>query len=221
MWIRDFRLAQDSGIDAFVLNFDPSFPDALTHLLRAYDAAHEDGRGFKLALSLDLAGQQADPHVISALIARFIYHPAALYYRQRPFVTTFAGVRTPTTKPLSPAEPDHVRRAVGAAWLDQAAQALGRQALLLPGLVPRAVLGARALEAARADRRPRQLERCLGSARRQVARRQRQAVSGRVAQVGQALRASCPFDRAERSAGLRRSNLLLPPPGPQLGPLGG
>lgn len=91
-WVRDFRLAQSAGCDSFVVNFDPSFPDALSHLLRAYDAAHDDGRNFKLALSFDLAGQQADPHVMSALMARFNAHPAALHYRGRPFVTTFAEI---------------------------------------------------------------------------------------------------------------------------------
>lgn len=93
-WQSDIKLAQEAGIDAFVLNIAPPLVGTTsTQVSNAFKAVNDLGSGFKLFFSFDyLGGGQpwAASDVIS-LLQTYTPNTAHFKYNNVPLVSTFEG----------------------------------------------------------------------------------------------------------------------------------
>jgi hypothetical protein len=89
-WQKDIRLAQDSHIDAFALNFANSDGGYANQMANAFSAANS--LGFKLFFSFDYAaGKGFTQQEVINVIKRYGSNGAYYKYNGKPFVSTFEG----------------------------------------------------------------------------------------------------------------------------------
>ncbi|KAF2667664.1 putative glucan endo-1,3-alpha-glucosidase agn1 precursor [Microthyrium microscopicum] len=90
-WQSDIALAQNYGIDAFVLNIATPLATSQATVSNAFQAA--DAAGFKLFFSFDYLGG-AGPWPagdVSSLLKQYASHPSYFKYNNAAFVSTFEG----------------------------------------------------------------------------------------------------------------------------------
>lgn len=84
----DIKLASSYGIDGFALNIGPDYwqPDRISQMF----SASTQFPSFKLFFSFDMS-VMSDPNILISYCEQYAYHSNSFYYKNKYFVSTFAG----------------------------------------------------------------------------------------------------------------------------------